>query len=291
MKRSLLWMVLVCECERAVGSALSPWGRLRGGAADDSAALGLKAKDMTGRLRGGADDDPAALGLKAKDMTGRMSREEVIEKLNKVPTFCILQGDGSVISLADGSDGEESCTWFVDAQEAAQTFQKVKAANPGESLRLEAYGLGDALQMCGGWPGDDAPDYDGVLKLAPTKAFVEPIRTQLVSSLKQEQLAPGAWVMATFIGEELAQAGPEGEQRALPVYMSPHDLRDAYAKAGVLNGPVAQTGPRVLELRVLVKHMLDEPKEYPNAWRAVEFVPTGEARELLRQLVEQQAKA
>ena len=59
----------------------------------------------------------------------------------------------------------------------------------------------------------------------------------------------------------------------------------------MLNGQVAQTGPRVLELRVLVKHMLDEPKEYPNAWRAVEFVPTPQAIELVQMLDEQQAKS
>ena len=244
------------------------------------------------RLRGG-EDDATALGLKKHQVTGRMSNQEVLEKLNKVPVFCIMESSGSIISLPDGNDGDEACTWYLDPHEAVDVLKKCRAANPGDALRLVAHRLGDALQMCGGWPGDGLPaaQYDGKLNLKPHKAFAEPIQTQLVSSVRQENLEPGAWVVPTFVAEELAQAGPEGEQRALPIYLSPLDLRDAYAKAGVLNGQVAQTGPRVLELRVLVKHMLDEPKEYPNAWRAVEFVPTPQAIELVQMLDEQQAKS
>ena len=68
------------------------------------------------RLRGG---DADALGLKTKANLGKMSREEIIEKLNAVPTFCIMAQDGSVVSLPDpdGAEGEECCTW-VDAGEA-----------------------------------------------------------------------------------------------------------------------------------------------------------------------------
>lgn len=252
---------------------------------------------MMRRLRGGTDaDDPESLGLKSAQVTGRMSKDEVVEKLNRVPAFCIMRGDGSLISLpydGDESSDAECCTWFMDPHEAADTFRKVKAANTGERLSLVAHALGDALQMCGGWPDDEDGEasYDGILRLAPSKAFVEPIETQLEDSLRQAGIAAGTWVVPTFVGEELAQAGPEGEQRALPIFMSPYDLRDAYEKAGALNGKVAQSGPRVLELRMLVQYMLDEPKEYPNAWRAVEFVPTAAAVELARLLAEQSAKA
>ena len=71
------------------------------------------------RLRGGADI-PDGTGTS----TGlRLSREEITAKLNRVPTFCIMQGDGSVISLPDpaGAEGDECCTWFLDAAEAQST--------------------------------------------------------------------------------------------------------------------------------------------------------------------------
>lgn len=283
MRCSLVWLL---ACEHVVGTSIR---------AQPTRLLRLRSGEDMIRLRGGEDDEATALGLKPTQVTGRLSKEEVVEKLNRIPTFCIIQGDGAIISLPNpSSDGGECCTWFVDPHEAAETFRKVKAANPGESMRLVAHGLGDALQMCGGWPAADANEaaaaYDGTLRLAPHRDFVEPIKTQLVDSVRQEKLEPGTWVVPTFVGEELAQADADGAQRALPVYMSPYDLRDAYAKAGVLGESVAQSGPKVLELRVLVKHMLDEPKEYPNAWRAVEFVPTPAAVELARLLAEQ-AKA
>ena len=271
-------LAVLLACERVAGTALSApsFSRLRGGE--------------------GAED-AAALGLKAKQMTGRMSTDEVIEKLNSVPAFCILLGDGSVISLPDpkGADGE-ACTWFLDPHEAAATFRRCKAANPGESMRLASQGLGDVLQSMGALPTEDAnaadaAAYDGTLKLAPHKAFAEPIFDQLVASVRQENMEAGAWAVPTFVGEELAQAGSDGEQRALPIFMSPYDLRDAYEKVGVLSGKVAQTGPRVMELRVLAKHMLAEPKEYPNPWRAVQFVPTRPAVELARKLYEQSQDA
>ena len=248
------------------------------------------------RLRGGQDDldDPEALGLRAQDRTGRMTREEVLEKLNKVPAFCIMLGDGSVISLPDrnGADGDECCTWFLDAAEAAKTFNLVKAANPDDKgLRLVAHGLGDALVQCGGMPGDPGSSYEGKLILAADKNLVAPIQSALINALKQDGIDPGAWQVPMFIGEELAQAGGEGEQRALPIFLSPYDLRDAYTQAGVLEGSsAAQTGPKVLELRMLVKYMLDEPKEYPNAWRAVEFHPTANAKKLVGRIAEAEAE-
>ena len=104
-------------------------------------------------LRGGAEDaaPPAAPSVAPTALTP----EEITEKLNRVPTFCIMQGDGSVISLPDpaGAEGDECCTWFTDAAEAQYTFKRVCAANPelvDEGLRLQTHGLGDVFAMCGG---------------------------------------------------------------------------------------------------------------------------------------------
>ena len=240
MRRCVLGLLLVCEL--ATGAVVErPWRRFRGGADDDDADA----------------DDAVLSSLKTKQVTGRMSREEVEEKLNRVPTFCIMQSDGSVISLPDanGEDGDECCTWFLDAAEAQLTFSRVVAANPDEKgLRLVAHGLGDAFSMCGGWPSSDASasGYDGKLRLQGSQKLVRPIEAQLVGSLKQAGIDPGAWQLPVFMGEELAQQGPEGEQRSLPVFMSPYDLRDAYEKAGVLSKAVAARGPKTLELRMLV---------------------------------------
>ena len=80
--------------------------------------------------------------LRSQGNVGPLCREEIIEKMNKVPTFCIMQPDGSVISLPDPeAEGEECCTWFIDAEEAQNTLKRVVAANPDlEGLRLEGHG-------------------------------------------------------------------------------------------------------------------------------------------------------
>ena len=147
------------------------------------------------RLRGGADT-PDGTGTG----TGlRLSREEITAKLNQVPTFCIMQGDGSVISLPDpaGSEGDECCTWFTDAAEAQYTFKRVCAANPelvDEGLRLHTHGLGDALAMCGGWPrekGEAAAEL--ALRIKGPSALLKPIEPQLVDALRQQGIDPGSW--------------------------------------------------------------------------------------------------
>ena len=237
------------------------------------------------RLRGG--DDADALGLKTKANLGKMSREEIIEKLNAVPTFCIMAQDGSVVSLPDpdGAEGEECCTWFVDAGEARAVYKGVCEANPDEKFRLMSHGLGAAFSMCGGWPGAKA-DYDGRLRLKASKAFLEPIEKPLIAQMQQEGVEIGEWRLPIFIGEELAQSDENGAQVALPCFLSPYDLKDAYEKVGQMSKEVAARGPKVLEIRMIAKHMMDEPKEFPNPWRAVKFVPSPDAIRLATELAQ-----
>jgi hypothetical protein len=147
------------------------------------------------RLRGGADI-PDGTGTS----TGlRLSREEITAKLNRVPTFCIMQGDGSVISLPDpaGAEGDECCTWFTDAAEAQYTFKRVCAANPelvDEGLRLHTHGLGDVFAMCGGWPREEGETTTEVtLRIKGPSALLKPVESQLVDALRQQGLEPGSW--------------------------------------------------------------------------------------------------
>ena len=96
-----------------------------------AAADGVVSASLTSmrllRLRGG-DSNLIEEQLKRQGNIGPLSREEIVEKLNAVPTFCIMQDDGSVISLPDldGEESEECCTWFTDAAEAQATLKQVK---------------------------------------------------------------------------------------------------------------------------------------------------------------------
>lgn len=150
------------------------------------------------RLRGGTDIPDGGTGTGTG--TGlRLSREEITAKLNRVPTFCIIQGDGSIISLPDpaGSEGDECCTWFTDAAEAQYTFKRVCAANPelvDEGLRLQTHGLGQAFAMCGGWPREEGEAANELtLRIKGPSALLKPVEPQLVDALRQQGLDPGSW--------------------------------------------------------------------------------------------------
>eukprot|EP00908_Phaeocystis_cordata_P005574 Transcript_16071.p2 GENE.Transcript_16071~~Transcript_16071.p2 ORF type:complete len:267 (-),score=112.77 Transcript_16071:116-916(-) len=234
------------------------------------------------RLRGGAAESNGGSILK-------LSRQEIGDKLNRVPAFCVMQADGSVISLPDpdGAEGAECCTWFLDAAEAQFTLRQCVKANADlEGLHLQMFGLGDVFAMCGGWPGDaSASSSESALKLQGNRAVLKQCESQLIDGLRRQGLEPGMWRLPVFIGEELAQAeeqGGEAVQTRLPIFFTPEDIQAAYEQAGVPKAAVA--GVKVMDLRQLVESMQTEPPEYPNPWRAVQFVCAPSAMELAQEL-------
>ena len=69
----------------------------------------------------------------------------------------------------------------------------------------------------------------------------------------------------------------------LPVFFSPYELREAYERHNVPKHAYAKV-PSVMDLRALAAHMAEEPVEFPNPWRAVEFVCPREAADLAREI-------
>ena len=243
------------------------------------------------RFRGGHDDDITILAQLKAQPPGPLSRDDVIEKLNIVPTFCIMQHDGSVISLPDmdAKGGDECCTWFTDASEARTAFKRITAANPDvQGLHLAMHWLGDVFATCNGFPdevSDMSQKYDGTLKLQAPRQFYHPVATQLVRGMHQQGLNPGAWILPIFIGEHLAQTGPGGEQLLLPVYLDPNDMRAAYKKVGIPKH-VLDRGPKIMDLRQFVGHMMARTNEHPNPWRSVQFIGSPDGAKLAHELME-----
>jgi len=269
---ALLWLVVECVAGSSLGR---PPARLL-------------------KLRGGDDEDTFLEQLKRQGNVGPLCREEVVEKLNAVPTFCILQDDGSVISLpdTDGEEGDECCTWFIDAAEAQATLKRVAAANPDLTVRLASHGLGAFIQMSDGWPREsgaavasssDAPR----LKLRGSTHVDRAIGSQLLAALKGQGLEAGLWRIGVFVAEDLAQATPEGAQILLPVFLSPDDVRAAYAKAGIPAN--ALEGVKVLELRQLLKAMLEGTPDAVNPWRATRFITSHAALQLAQEMASKAA--
>jgi len=264
-----------------------------------SAAASSLSRPLSARLlklRGGEDDDPILGRLKKQGNIGPLSREEIAEKLNTIPLFCIMQPDGSVISLPDpaGNKGDECCTFFSDAAEASSTLKKVIAANPGLSgLKLACHGLGDYIKMSDSWPrkaADASVATVGAprLKLQGPREVTTAVGPQMVDALKVQGLDPGTWQLAVFIAEELSQSTPEGEQILLPIFLNPNDVRAAFDKLGV--PAKALEGVKVMELRMLLQSMSEPTPDAVNPWRAVRFIASPDAVALAQDIEASAAK-
>ena len=95
------------------------------------------------RLRGGEDA--------ATDGGGGLTFQEVTDKLNRVPCFCILRADGSLAPIS-ADDGTAVHTWYLDPAEAREALELMAAAAAdeldGEELSLGVTAMGTASR----WP-------------------------------------------------------------------------------------------------------------------------------------------
>ena len=91
-----------------------------------------------------------------------LTRQQIIQKLNAIPTFCLLNGEKNIIGIDDGSgEGREACFWFLDADDARQVFAVVRAQNPGVEVGLGVTPLGLAFALACGW---EEATFDGDLR-------------------------------------------------------------------------------------------------------------------------------
>lgn len=75
-----------------------------------------------------------------------MTRAEITEKLNAVPTFCLLNKDGLAVTVR-GEDGSPTCAWYTDPHEASAVLAAAVRDNPTvEGLHLGVAPLGIAFR-------------------------------------------------------------------------------------------------------------------------------------------------
>ena len=93
--------------------------------------------------------EPAAAPGKA------LTKEQIIQKLNSVPTFCLLNGETNIVGLQDPENPKfEVCFWMTDALEAKEMLEAAVQNNPEEvasRLHLGVTPLGLAYALASGW--------------------------------------------------------------------------------------------------------------------------------------------
>ena len=174
-----------------------------------------------------AAENAAAAAAAAKSLSG----DQIVEKLNEVPCFCLLNGADTMIGLKDPTDptGQlEVCCWFIDPTEAKQTLAACKAANPEMERRLHigVTKLGVAFAFASGWA--DCHFYGekqlrGSLEaLASGQDVVPMLRDQAT----QQGLETPGWHVPVFSCDELQSS------TVMPLFFSRKALAEAWVTSG-----------------------------------------------------------
>ena len=234
---------------------------------DAAVAENKKAQSEAAKKEAKAEAQAPSSDGPSKALPGKaLPLELIINKLNQVPTFCILNGHENIVGLKDPTDptGQlEVCCWFACPHEAKATLASAKEANPdvAKQLHLGVTPLGVAFAFAAGWAechffgskqlrGSQEP-------FAGAQNPTELLREQAIS----QGLEPPNWHVPVFCCDELSSPS------TMPVFLS----RKALAEAWVTSGRKIKEMPEnlnVMDLGVLVCQMQTDA----FAWATLHFV-------------------
>jgi len=207
-----------------------------------------------------------------------LSRQDVAEKLNGIPCFCVVDASKQFVPLRiqDTAGLTEDCCFFwsepVEAKHALA--QAVSQRSETEStLGLATIPLGKAFALCEGWA--EASTSTGKpckFQLRAHARLVEEVRPQLTRQLEHAGLDPAGGVFPLFLCEELTT------DTVMPIFLSRVDVVSTWEAAIAQAGrDVSKATPpskiTVLDLRMLARRMQSGGMD----WSLVTFVGTDHA--------------
>ena len=206
-----------------------------------------------GRDRHREDDSDTQTGASGSKLpippSKALTKMEIMEKLNAIPVFCILNKENGVVGMRAVDDDAPSCCWFTDPMEARCSAGGNPKSNPEAGLHMGCHGLGAVFTRCGGWPAGEEPEgykmpeespqsADGekvLLKLKGQHGLYKEVQPRLVELLKGSGMDPGCWQLPIFFGDELQS------RSIVPVFLSPQDLAATWVKPGARKSPSRRT--------------------------------------------------
>jgi hypothetical protein len=206
-----------------------------------------------------------------------LTANEIVEKLNVVPCFCLLNGDKNLVGLKDPNDptGQlELCVWFADPREAKATLDVCKVENPSlsETLHLGVTPLGIAYAFACGWAECHFFGEKHVRGSAEALAGGQDPIPLLCEQAASQGLDPQPWHVPVFTCDELSTPS------RMPIFMS----RKAFAESWVTSGRKLSEIPSnvaVIDLGVLVHQMQQDV----FAWSTIQFVCERKAVQLVNE--------
>lgn len=232
-------------------------------------------EDALAYLRGGAGSPPA----------GALSREDVISKLNRVPTFAIADADDHVVPVQNEDGGHDLC-WYIDASDAQELLGVTLAANPDVAgLHIAVTPLGVVFDLCGGWPvaaGEEPAEkkyLGGELRILGPRKAPDSMHDELQGQVRAQGLHAGSWSLPVFCHDSFQS------EQIMPLFFSQDAFSAGWQRADVsMRMGDADDVPEnlaIMDLRILVQQMMNT--EVFN-WQIFTFVTSEAAYKLAQEI-------
>ncbi|KAL1523201.1 hypothetical protein AB1Y20_018153 [Prymnesium parvum] len=192
-----------------------------------------------------------------------LSREEIVAKLDQIPTFAVVNAQGQLMPIrpdaADSAaDGTECVVWYTEPADAKGALEVARAQSPEADLRLGVTPLGKAFALVQGWSTSNSAH---PLRLQANQLLTATLKDMLKEQLQQQGLDPGTWQMPIFSCDALQSP------RMLPLFLSRADLGATWVAMGrsVESLPEEVT---VVDIRILVAQMQTDLFD----WKIIRFI-------------------
>lgn len=220
-----------------------------------------------------------------------LSKQEVVNLLDSVPVFNIVNDERKIIGTFDEA-GTECIRWYADVDEAESALVVAQLRCPDMPLHLAVTPLGTAFALSEKWQSSPSAL---PLKLHASKTVTAGLAEELGATVDADDIFP------VFSCEELSNS------RVMPFFLSRQDLADTWVAAGRPAASIPQELTVTL-LRTLTKLMLERPLERQDSgadtggggsaaqaasvnWRTSMFIASTKATRKAQQLQEAEEAA
>jgi len=178
-----------------------------------------------------------------------MEPKEIAEKLNAIPSFCLLSAENALLGLKDMADEtgkRKVCSWFTDPIQAADMLAQCKAHSPeiAAGLHLGVTPLGVSYSFACGWA---ELEFDGDKQVHGTceRGLAEAMREMAVA----QGLEARAWHVPVFMCAGLATPS------RMPFFLSKKALAEAWLVSGRKFAELDSAHVEAVDLGVVVRQM------------------------------------
>jgi len=226
----------------------------------------------------------AAAAVVSKPLPTGLTPQQVVEKLNDIPTFAVMHETPKgrkFVPLHFKEDAEDkglsSCAFFAEPYEAKHALLQAKKQHPDMNLAIGVMPLGKAYALAVGWAEAGSQKVPFTLRAEPKMA--KQLRPLLKQQLEVAKL-PTHWHFPVFMCEEIQSA------TVLPVFLTREGLASTWKALGKEGPPPTQV--TVTDLRIVVEEMQKGFKETGCDWSIVRFLGSEQGWNAVKEGMEQQ---